>query len=756
MRGMSCLCALLSIPCGVFAGAQPEYTSHEGVWVPPPFRAATQVISSSPQEVVLQVSIQVTDPAALPSQEPVPLGFVAIAPTGNVEASILEAEASPLGDLSRVNPVPVGELPASVVSVGTPGIWRDLRIVDVYVRPCWGDGDRYSVAQRLLLTITHVGGKGVNEKTRPVRAVSPLWDALYRRHVLNYEWLNLPRLERGTGKRYIVVSRSVFNTQTPQFQEWKTRQGYGAEVITLESLGYTDPTTNAAMDATKNYILNAYNTWPDGLDFVLLVGDIYSSNLAGSIYTKKFYNEFYYQGYRYHDQWYAYLEGDDVFADILVGRFPDTNASRMGYQLSKSISYEMNPYLSGTWQNNALMTLKANHPTQSVNDHIIAAKNTVSSTLSSWGMNVIQRFQNQATPSQILPVVNQGVTFYNCRVSSCSSTDWNGTFTSNDVAYVNNTNKLGLWTVLSCSSAEFDQSTTSTAELLLRRDSNDPSNPKGAVAFIGSQAYTSYLFNDPLDEGIYYAWADSNVTMVGQALLSGKMYAWVHATGLTPGERNSGMHEYTTLGDPSLQLYTRVPAAATVVVAPSQVPVGVSTQVVVSVSTALGPVRNALVCLRKAGEVYVWGYTNEAGSVSLPVSPTSTGTMDLTVTAYNVQPYLGNLPVTAAVPPASPTGVVATPTPLGGLQLTWSPVTQDVLGNPVSIHHYEVYRQTVAYFSIMGLSPIGTTTGTSYVDPQAVGDPSTNRFYRIVAVSLTQGSSAPSSPVGEFDYSLGQ
>lgn len=738
------------------AQMRPESPGALGMAQPPPYEATSILVSSTPDAILMEIVVTLTDPGRLPSTEAVPAGLVAIGPTGNVRVVVVQADAALASQPKVMTPLDPAELPVAAVTVGTPGIWRDLRIVDVWVVPALAVRGQDYLARRLVVRIENAGGVGINEKTRPTRPVSPVWERMYRRHVLNYDSLNLPRLERGSGARYIVVSRTMFDTQTPQFVEWKTRQGYGVDIITLEGLGYTNPNTDAAMDATKNYIQNAYNTWPDGLDFVLLVGDIYSSGQAGSIYTKKFYNEFYYQGYMYHDQWYAYLEGSDVFADIMVGRLPDSNANRMNYMLAKTVGYEKTPYINGTWQKNALMTLKANHSSSTVNNHIIAAKNFVSDILAAWGMNVTERFQNQATSSQILPVVNAGITFYNARISSCSGTDWNGTFSSYDVSYVNNSHKIGVWSVLSCSSAQFDGSSSTTAELLLRRDYNDPTNPKGAVAFIGSQAYTSYLFNDPLDQGIYLAWTDSGATMVGQALLSGKLYAWAHATGLTSGERNSGMHEYAILGDPSLQVNTDVPKAATVGTNPSVVPIGATTNVTVSVSTIVGPVQGALVCLRKASEVYVWGYTNVGGQITLPVTPTTSGGIDVTVTAYNVQPYLGTLATSATIPPKSPVNVTASANAMGGVVLTWSPVTQDVAGSPITITNYSVYRHTVPHFFVGGLAPIASPSGTSYTDPARAGDPAVNYFYRIVAVSATQGSSGPSAPVGEFDYQMEQ
>ena len=639
-----------------------------------------------------------------------------------------------------------------------PGIWRDLRVVSLSIQPYITAEADFMLARKIVVTIRNEGGTGINEKDHPSAMVSPLWDSLYRKYILNYENLNLEVRNRGTGNRYLVISRSQFDTITPDFMEWKTRQGYGVEVKTIESLGYSGSqiTTSACLNATKNYIETAYTTWPDGLDFVLLIGDIFDENHDGSIWTEKFYNYFYSQGYKFHDQWYSYLEGNDLFPEIFVGRLPDSNTDRMSYLISKTIEYEKNPYINGTWQKNALMTLRSYHYDPDVNTHIIATKNYVSDLLSGWGMNVTERFQSQANSSQILPVINQGLTFYNYRGDYCSSTNWNNTFDDGDVQYISNTDKLGIWTVLSCSSANFDYSYASTAELLLRHGYTDPSNPKGAVAFIGSQAYTSYLFNDPLDKGIYLAWADSGATLLGQAFTSGRIYAWNNATGLTQSKKESGMKEYTILGDPSLQVWTDVPTSISVETDPATVPTGTESNVEITVSTTTSraPVADALVCLWKDAEVYVYGYTNGSGTVTLPVTPASAGDITLTATGYNRIPFLGSISATASSVPRAPENLSVSISSGTNVSLTWSPVTLDISGSPISIEHYEVYRSTEAYFDTGSLSPIGSSTGSSYTDTGSAGSETVNCYYRIIAVSDGAASSEPSDPAGEFDYAI--
>ena len=624
----------------------PEAGLDETPLKPAPFSMTASVVSATHLSTTLEVSITPTDVDRLPTADAAILGLVAVSPTGNVEARVLQADASPVTDLNNSTSMVPREVPVTAVQLRTPAVWRDLRVVEVSVAPSWSVPEGGILARRLLIEIRNTGGIGINEKTSPTRPVSPVWDRMYRRNVLNYDSMNLPRLTRGNGNRYLVISRTAFDAQTPQFVEWKTRQGYGVEVKTLESLGYSGSniTSTACMDATKNYILNAYNTWADGLDFVLLVGDIESSNYAGSIWTQTFYNVFYGQGNRFHDQWYGFLEGSDVFADVMVGRFPDVNATRISYELAKSIAYEKTPYVSGTWQKNALMTLDTDSETTT------ALKNLVSDLLTAWGMNVTESFSSPW--SNIIPTVNQGVSFYNYRGSYCDGSYWGSTFDYSDVAYVNNDNKPGVWTVLSCSSAHFD-GTTTTAELLLQRDSSTPTTPKGAVAFVGSQAYTHYDYNNPLDEGFYRCWTDSGKSLLGEAFLSGKIWAWNHMyPGFDATSRDCMMKEYTILGDPSLQVWTDVPQTTNTTVVPSTLVAGQPTSVTITATDpSKGPVEDALVCLRKSGEVYVWGYTNSAGQVTLSATPITVGNVELTVTAYNQQPVLSTVPVLASEGP---------------------------------------------------------------------------------------------------------
>jgi hypothetical protein len=758
-RVLGTLAAILG--CLIVAPLQATPYPEEGVGeeellFPAPYRAMARVIVSSSAATTVEIEIVITEPQRLPSSDPVPVGLVAVAPKGNVSAAIIEAQGAAIDDLDSLEPLLVNDLPANAVEVADPVIWRDLRLVGLSVAPCWESGERAVVARRLVVTLRNIGGIGINEKTRPVTAVSPIWDRLYSRHVMNYNWLNLPRLERGDGNRYIIISREAFSDQIPQFEEWKTKQGYGVKLVTLEEITGQEnpyPPNQSTLDATKAYILNAYNTWPETPEFVLLVGDMDSSNYSRSIWTKTFYNYFYGQGNRPHDQWYGFLEGeDDVFADVMVGRFPDTNLSRMDYMFSKTLSYEKTPWIEpgNEWQSHAIMTLDSNI-SQTIN-----TKNDVSDLLTGWGMDVDEFF---SSPWNVIPAMNEGFTFYNYRGDNCGSTSWGWTFFDSDVAYVQNTKKPGVFTILSCSSACFDYSYSSTAELLLRHGYSDPANYKGAIAFMGSQAYTAYPYNNPLDEGFYRQWTNGGAAILGEAFLGAKAWAWEHMyPGYDPNRRDCMMREYTILGDPSLQVWTRVPEGITVEPQPQSVVMEETTDIVVTVEQLpSGGLEDALVCLWKSDDVYVYGYTDVSGSVTLPVTPATAGEMQLTVTAYNSIPFFGTIPVLSGPqPPQSPQNVTAELLDPNGVRITWNEVTHDIDGAELGIDYYEIYRKGNAWFTIENLNPLGTTANLYYDDLGVIGHTEMNYFYRIVAVSTDDLESEPSNPAGEFDYQLEQ
>ena len=101
--------------------------------------------------------------------------------------------------------------------------------------------------------------------------------------------------------------------------------------------------------------------------------------------------------------------------------------------------------------------------------------------------------------------------------------------------------------------------------------------------------------------------------------------------------------ELNLFGDPTLHVWSEMPGTFTVT-KPDSVPTGI--QVVrITASDGSAPVKGALVCLSKGTETYARGWTNSQGWVDLLVAPTTTGSLDMSVSAQDFYPWDGNIPV---------------------------------------------------------------------------------------------------------------
>ncbi len=715
----------------------------------------TEILSSSRESTILEVTLDPIEGRESSRSAEIGIGLLAVALTGRIEAKVLSVEIAPMSAPQGTVELSPSQLPDDFLRLGTPAVWRELRVVRLGLVPWWGHAMEARMARRVVIEVSNLGGQGIAEKEQPMRPISPLWERLYRSHILNYDSLTLPRLVTGTGKRYIIISRTRFDTKIPQFAAWKTRQGYGVDLVTLEELGYTDPRQRDAINATKRYIMEAYTSWPEPPEFVLLVGDMYDAIPSGSLYSKQFLDIL---GYvplmRYYDGWYALLDGPDLLPDVMIGRFPDTNTERLDYELAKSIGYEMHPYIDGSWQKNTLMTAmhsNANHVT-------IRTKREVADSLAQWGLNVTELYNESANPSRIIPLMNEGLSFYNYRGEWCAEWDWGGTFAAWDTPYVYNINRLCICTIISCSSADIVYSYPTTAELLLRLGYENPTNPRGIVAFVGSQGYSWYYYNNAFDKGFYRSITDENASILGEALVSGKIWAFCNTT---PSDSQDIMlKEYTILGDPSLQFWTDVPRPMLVSMDPPSVTPGQSTDVEITVtdSATTKPLADALVCLLRPDDVYVYGYTGQTGAVILSVSP-ETGVapgasdIDATITAYNMIPFYGSLLVDDAIRLGRPENVQLTADRSGLFVLTWSPAASKPSVSSGEVDHYEIYGSNRAHFHVAGLEPLAKTAFTEFRETRFLED-SPTMYLRIVAVSASGNRSLPSCPVGRMGTPL--
>ena len=110
------------------------------------------------------------------------------------------------------------------------------------------------------------------------------------------------------------------------------RKGFTTEMVNVSDIG-----SNSS--AIENYVDNYY--YENGLTFLLLVGDIAqipSPSISGSA----------------SDPSYGFIEGNDSYAEVIVGRFSGSTPAHISTQVERSIEYERSPQNGADWYDNAL------------------------------------------------------------------------------------------------------------------------------------------------------------------------------------------------------------------------------------------------------------------------------------------------------------------------------------------------------------------------------------------------------------------
>ncbi|MEO0074062.1 MAG: C25 family cysteine peptidase, partial [candidate division WOR-3 bacterium] len=129
------------------------------------------------------------------------------------------------------------------------------------------------------------------------------------------------------GARYLIICNDSYLSSIRPLAEWKHAKGMQTKLVPQSQVGNDTA-------AIKNYIRNAYNTWPVRPEFVLLVGS--PSQIPARRYTLQ--QGFYY----YSDNLYGDMTGD-FRQEIPVGRFPCKSTAQCDVMVQKTLTYEKTP-----------------------------------------------------------------------------------------------------------------------------------------------------------------------------------------------------------------------------------------------------------------------------------------------------------------------------------------------------------------------------------------------------------------------------
>ena len=491
-----------------------------------------------------------------------------------------------------------------------------VEISPVTYNPASGTVRLYS---RVTVQVVLSGSDRVKTETMLSRYASAPFEEMCQDLLVNYSSYEnllkgLPTLPIG----YLLIVHTDFQAQAAPLAEWKQKKGFHVTVATTTQTGTT--TTSI-----KNYISQAYSTWPIPPTYVLFFGDV------GWIptYTGTF-------SYSATDLYYVQMNSDR-FADILRARLPARSTTEASDMVSKLLYYE-NPTSSDLeWMRHDLFIASSDHSSVTEGTHHYVIQNYLLPN-----GDIIDSLWERlggVTATAITNSINAGKAIV-CYSGHGSTTSWaTGSYGQSNVRSLSNADEYPLILSHACLTGQFDL-TECFGETWVKVPD------KGGIAFWGASESSYWDEDDILEKRMFQAAFVDTCYSVASMTDKALWYLYQYYGDVTNVKYYFDM--YNVLGEPSCDIRTYI-ADDLVVTYPGTIPMLPSYAVPITVETqSKGPLSRALVCLRKGAEVFETGYTNASGQITLYVSPTTLGNMELTVTAHNQLPFESTISVIPA------------------------------------------------------------------------------------------------------------
>jgi hypothetical protein len=437
---------------------------------------------------------------------------------------------------------------------------------------------------------------------------------------------------------YVIITSNSWVSAFQPLADWKTKKGVPANIVTTDWI-YSTYTGSTNVDKIRAFVIDAYNTW--GTTFFLIGGD------TGTVPCKMTTFSSVDSDPVPNDTYYADFDADWVI-EVNVGRASVTGtgsgAGGIAAFISKIMTFEKNPPMTSYAKKAGFFGFDLDSSTHAEQCKIQIDNSYVPAT---WTMTNVYDSQGGNHYTNVIAAINAGQMLLNHADHSAS--DFMGTgyinhgwgLDNGDMDALNNGSRQSILYSMGCDPCAFDSSQC-IAEHFVRNTGG------GGVAFIGNSRYGWYstasynTLSMGYDQKFFYSLLTQNNYKLGAAF-SG------HKNDYAPGSdqyRRYIWTELTLLGDPELPVWTDDIQTLTATF-PTSVPLGPSS-FSVHVSSGSNPVNQAYVCLWKGTEVYLTGQTNSAGDVTFTPSPSTTGTLYVTVTKQNYLPYEGAADVVQA------------------------------------------------------------------------------------------------------------
>ncbi len=481
----------------------------------------------------------------------------------------------------------------------------------------------------LRVELSH-DGNWANDRTNAVRQHSRAMDAVMAG--------SLPRSGASLGGSYVILTVDTYLEAIEPLVEWKRMKGFDVQVITTALTGGTKEQIQA-------WLRQAYANWDIPPEYLLIVGDVadiptwdFSGNPT--------------------DHPYTLMDDGDWLPDLILGRLSVENDYEARTVINKTVNYERNPDdgANSDWYRRYLGVAGNYGSVTPINTvkfcgtqlQGIGFQNSFSMGPYD-GVYSPPNFGEAQSVPLITTAIDSGVGLVVYRGWAYGVKGWEPPhFITNHIDGLSNGGMTPI--VFSFVCLNGDYSVNSGGDVICFGEkwtrAGTPSEPKGAVAFIGNGEHWSHTrYNDAMAISFFERITDPAITTLGGLSVAGRlrfMDYFPHQMDETGDEESVEfyVHIYNLLGDPELNFWKATPTELDVS-HEGVFSIGAS-RTLVGVNEDGGPaLAGARVGIVQNDELLGCGFTDEFGQVNVlfsrPVA--DEGSVTLTVTHPDRRPY---------------------------------------------------------------------------------------------------------------------
>ena len=304
------------------------------------------------------------------------------------------------------------------------------------------------------------------------------FEMIYEDLFINYDVSQKSSLDNEDGGM-LIISDYQFVDQMADFMEWKSQKGISNEIVDIASIGNNQ-------EALKTYIEEYYHN--HNLTYVLFVGDhqhipaYLDASLSG-----------------YSDNYYGYIDGDDSYPEVFVGRFSAENQNQVTTQVNRVIQYEQNPVISEAYSNSVGVGSSEGPGDDGEYDyqHLRNIRSVLLDYTYTFGYELYDGSQGgedaEGNPnaSDLHDLLQEGMGLINYTGHGSISSWGNGaSLNTSQINALTNTDKLPFVITVGCNVGEFNSTNECYAEAWQRATHNGL--PSGGIAHLGSTISQSW------------------------------------------------------------------------------------------------------------------------------------------------------------------------------------------------------------------------------------------------------------------------